>query len=88
MLVVLVSVPLEAAMLHHRVVECSAMVIAPLFDGLFSPLQLDVRTPQALKHPGPQQDISINFLQGYPYLIGLHYKGFVWDILIPIAILV
>ena len=34
--------------------------------------------PAAIK--GPQKHISISFVWGYPYLIGLLYKGFIWDI--------
>ena len=33
---------------------------------------------------GPKKHISISILWGYPYLIGLLYEGFVWDI--PILI--
>ena len=32
----------------------------------------------------PKKDVSISSLLGYPYLIGLHYKGVVWDITILI----
>ena len=26
-------------------------------------------------YQGPKKDISISILEGYPYLVGLHYKG-------------
>ena len=29
---------------------------------------------------GPKKHISISILWGYPYLIGLPFKGFMWDI--------
>ena len=29
---------------------------------------------------GPTIYISISILWGYPYLLGLHYKEFIWDI--------
>ena len=41
-------------------------------------------TAEARSLKGPKKHISMSILWGYPYLIGLHYKGFIGDI--PILI--
>ena len=33
-----------------------------------------------VKSSGTQKDISMSILQGCSYIIGLHYKGGIWDI--------